>query len=131
MLALPCLSAVVRSEEWRRSLSVQSLKGISATIQQLDRGAPSPSDQGREEHDPGWRNARHWTKALVAQIDREGRWTIKRGRKRDAPPGWAERRAVPEIAVPMFGYKNHVGIDRELGFVRRYVVTPAAAHDGA
>ena len=31
----------------------------------------------------------------------------------------------------MFGYKNHVGIDREYGFVRRYVVTHAAAHDGA
>jgi len=37
---------------------------------------------------------------------------------------------VPEIAVPMFGYKNHVGIDREYGFVRRYAVTHAAAHDG-
>jgi hypothetical protein len=48
-----------------------------------------------------------------------------------APPDQAERRVVPEIAVPMFGYKNHVGIDREYGFVRRYAVTHAAAHDGA
>ena len=31
----------------------------------------------------------------------------------------------------MFGYKNHVGIDREHGFVRRFKVTHAAAHDGA
>lgn len=31
----------------------------------------------------------------------------------------------------MFGYKNHVGIDREHGFVRRFTVTHAAAHDGA
>jgi hypothetical protein len=58
-------------------------------------------------------------------IDRDGCWTIKRDRKRDAPDR-TERRVVPEIAVPMFGYKNHVGIDREYGFVRRYVVT----HDG-
>jgi transposase, IS5 family len=29
------------------------------------------------------------------------------------------------------GYKNHVGIDREHGFLRRYSVTHAAAHDGA
>jgi IS5 family transposase len=31
----------------------------------------------------------------------------------------------------MFGSKNHVGIDREHGFVRRFKVTHAAAHDGA
>ena len=30
----------------------------------------------------------------------------------------------------MFGYKNHVGIDREHGFLRRFVVTQAAAYDG-
>ena len=28
-------------------------------------------------------------------------------------------------------HKNHVGIDREHGFVRRFKVTHAAAHDGA
>ena len=72
-----------------------------------------------------------WKKARTAQIDCDGRWTIKRGRKRGAPPDRAERRVVPEIAVPMFGYKNHVGADREYGFVRRYAVTHAAAHDGA
>ena len=30
----------------------------------------------------------------------------------------------------MFGYKNHVGIDRAHGFIRRSTVTHAAAHDG-
>jgi hypothetical protein len=30
----------------------------------------------------------------------------------------------------MFGYKNHVDIDREHGFVPRYRTTHAAAHDG-
>jgi transposase, IS5 family len=33
--------------------------------------------------------------------------------------------------VPCFGYKNHVTIDRRHGFIRRYTVTHAAAHDGA
>ena len=32
--------------------------------------------------------------------------------------------------MPVFGYKNHIGIDREFGFLRRYTVTHAAAHDG-
>lgn len=71
-----------------------------------------------------------WKPARVRQIDREGRWTLKRGKRKPAPPGGAARMA-PEIAVPMFGYKNHVGIDREHGFVRRFKVTHAAAHDGA
>jgi IS5 family transposase len=44
-------------------------------------------------------------------------------------PGDGHKRQV-EIAVPVFGYKNHVGIDREHGFLRRYSVTRAAAHDG-
>ena len=30
----------------------------------------------------------------------------------------------------MFGYKTHVSIDRKHGFVRRFTVTSAAAHDG-
>ena len=40
------------------------------------------------------------------QIDRDGRWTLKRGRKRetstDRTPGGHKRQ--PEIGVPMFGY---------------------------
>jgi transposase, IS5 family len=70
-----------------------------------------------------------WKPARRAQIDRDGRWTIKRGGKREATPDGGHNRQ-PEIAVPVFGYKNHVGIDREHGFLRRYTVTPAAAYDG-
>jgi hypothetical protein len=32
--------------------------------------------------------------------------------------------------VPEFGYKNHIDIDREFGFLRCYTITHAAAHDG-
>jgi transposase, IS5 family len=32
--------------------------------------------------------------------------------------------------VPVFGYGNHIAIDREHGFVRCYSITHAAAHDG-
>lgn len=70
-----------------------------------------------------------WTPARRAQIDRDGRWTIKRGRKRRPAPGKSHKRQIA-IAVPVFGYKNHVGIDRAHGFVRRYTVTHAAAPDG-
>jgi IS5 family transposase len=71
-----------------------------------------------------------WSKARTRQIDRDGRWTIKRGRK-VPPPESAQRQAASDIAVPVFGYKNHVGIDRRHGFIRRFTVTHAARHDGS
>ena len=71
-----------------------------------------------------------WSKARARQIDRDGRWTLRRGRK-VRPPEGTPRRAVAEIAVPMFGCKNHLGVDRAHGFIRRFVVTDAARHDGA
>jgi hypothetical protein len=37
---------------------------------------------------------------------------------------------VAELVVPSFGYKNHVDADQRFGFVRRYLVTHAAANDG-
>jgi IS5 family transposase len=70
-----------------------------------------------------------WKPARRAQIDRDGRWTIKRGRKREPAPGDSQQRQV-DIAVPVFGYKNHVGLDREFGFLRRYTITHGAAYDG-
>ena len=69
-----------------------------------------------------------WSKARTRQIDRDGRWTLKRGRKQ-LPVEGAPRQG--EIAVPVFGYKNHIGIDRRYGFVRRFAVTHAARHDGS
>jgi transposase, IS5 family len=36
-----------------------------------------------------------------------------------------------ELVTPAFGYKNHVGIDRAHGFIRRFQVTDAARYDGS
>jgi IS5 family transposase len=52
---------------------------------------------------------------------------VKIGRPRDPE---AER-SVPELAIAVFGYKTHVAIDRSFGFIRNWVVTSAARHDGA
>lgn len=62
----------------------------------------------------------------LAQKDRDARWTLKRGRKKKARDGKTQM----EIAVPMFGYKNHIGTDRRHGFIRKWTVTDAARHDG-
>ena len=73
-----------------------------------------------------------WKPSRRAKIDRGGRWTLKRGPKRETPANQAPgHKRQPEIVVPMFGYKNHVGVDREHGLLRRYVVTHAARYDGS
>ena len=70
----------------------------------------------------------HWSKAKRVQMDTDASWTLRRGRKRAG----RERhdRAPSELVIPVFGYKNHLGIDRRHGFIRNFVVTTAAAHDG-
>jgi transposase, IS5 family len=69
-----------------------------------------------------------WSKAKRAQMDTDGRWTLKRGRKRSTGSGPTDERS--ELVIPVFGYKNHLGIDRRHGFIRTFAVTDAAAHDG-
>jgi len=44
-----------------------------------------------------------WKPARTRQIDRDGRWTLKRGKRKPSPPGGVARMAAAEIAVPMFG----------------------------
>jgi IS5 family transposase len=63
----------------------------------------------------------------AAQKDTNARWTLKVGGKvRHRPDGTA----LPMIAVPVFGYKSHISIDRRFGFIRESVVTAASAADG-
>lgn len=35
------------------------------------------------------------------------------------------------LAIPAFGYKNHISIDRRFRLIRRWKATDASAHDGA
>ena len=65
--------------------------------------------------------------ARAAQKDTDARWTIKTGKGRPKLDGTAQA----DTAMPVFGYKSHIGIDRRFGFIRRQKVTDAAAHDGA
>ena len=69
-----------------------------------------------------------WSRAKRRQKDRDARWTLKRGRSRPKPEEGAAR-ATAEIAVPVFGYKSHLNIDRRYGLIRTWAVTDAAAHD--
>ena len=54
-------------------------------------------------------------------------WTLKAGGKvRYRPDGTP----LPMIAMPVFGYKSHISIDRKFGFIREGAVTSASAADG-
>ena len=35
-----------------------------------------------------------------------------------------------DLAIPLFGYQNHVSIDRRFGFIRRWAATDAATYEG-
>ncbi len=65
--------------------------------------------------------------AKLRQKDRDARWTVKFSK---AKPRW-DGAPRTDIAVPAFGYKNHVSIDRRHGLIRRWAATDAAAHEGA
>lgn len=63
----------------------------------------------------------------AAQKDVDARWTLKIGGKvRYRPDGTP----LPMIAIPTFGYKSHISIDRRFGFIREATVTSAADADG-
>ncbi len=66
--------------------------------------------------------------AKAAQKDISARWTLKTSKAKAPLPGQPVK---PSLAIPVFGYKSHIGIDRAHGFIRTWLVTDAAAHDGA
>ena len=41
-----------------------------------------------------------------------------------------EDKSLIDIAIPGFGYKSHVSIDRAHGLIRKGLTTDASAHDG-
>lgn len=65
--------------------------------------------------------------AKLRQKDRDARWTVKFSKAKPRQDGAPQI----DIAIPVFGYKSHVSIDRRHGVIRRGKTTDAAAHDGA
>ena len=63
----------------------------------------------------------------AAQKDTNARCTLKIGGKvRHRPDGTP----LLMIAIPTFGYKSHIAIDRRFGFIRGCAVTAASDSDG-
>lgn len=65
--------------------------------------------------------------ARARQKDVDARWTVKTSKAKPRPDG----KSQADLAVPVFGYKNHISTDRRHGLIRKWTVTAASAHDGA
>jgi transposase, IS5 family len=66
--------------------------------------------------------------AKLRQKDRDARWTVKFSKAKERPDG---TKPPVDIAIPTFGYQNHIAIDRGFGFIRTWTTTDAAAYEGA
>ena len=65
--------------------------------------------------------------AKMRHKDRDARWTVKFTKAKPRQDG-----STPpvDLAIPLFGYQNHVSIDLRFGFIRRWAATDAAAYEG-
>jgi transposase, IS5 family len=66
--------------------------------------------------------------AKLRQKDRDARWTVKFTKAKPKQDGSAPS---VDLAIPVFGYQNHISIDRGFGFIRKWAATDAAAYEGA
>jgi IS5 family transposase len=94
---------------------------ISAPKQRNSDGEKRALKEGRVPEE--WR-ARP---AKMRQKDRDARWKVKFSKAKERPDG---TRAAVDIAIPVFGYANHVAIDRGHGLIRRWEATDAGVHEG-
>jgi IS5 family transposase len=93
---------------------------------------PCPKQRNTEDEKAALKEGRipeDWAEnpKKLAQKDRDARWTVKWSKAKPSQDGTARA----DIAVPVFGYKSHIGIDREHGLIRTWAVTNAARYDGA
>jgi IS5 family transposase len=93
---------------------------VSAPRQRNTEGKKADIKSGRIP--PEWKDK----PAKLRQKDRDARWTPVFGKARLRPDGTQHA----DIAIPVFGYKSHAGIDRRPGFIRKWDVTDASRHDG-
>lgn len=101
---------------------------IGATV------VPAPKQRNTEAEKAAIKEGRvpeGWKPAKARQKDRDARWSIKYSKakvREGAVPGAAK---PIYLAIPMFGYKNHIGIDKAHGLIRTWRASAANAHDGA
>ncbi|WP_264779075.1 IS5 family transposase, partial [Gluconobacter sphaericus] len=64
----------------------------------------------------------------LSHQNRHARWPLKFTKAKRQEDGTLP---ATDLAIPFFGYKSHVSIDRKFRFIRKWKATDAAASDGA
>ncbi|OUJ16280.1 transposase, partial [Acetobacter sp. DsW_063] len=95
---------------------------VAAPKQRNTNGEKSDLRAGRIPE--GWQDR----PAKLSHKDRHARWTLKFTKARRHDDG-----TLPstDLAIPFFGYKSHISIDRKFRLIRKWKTTDAAASDGA
>jgi transposase, IS5 family len=65
--------------------------------------------------------------AKLSQKHRDARWIVKTTKAKPREGGTP----MVDLAIPEFGYQNHISADRRHRLIRRWLITDAAAHAGA
>jgi len=97
---------------------------------------PAPKQRNTEEEKAAIKDGRipdGWKDkpAKLRHKDRDARWTVKFTKARVKAGAAPKARRPVDLAIPMFGYKSHIAIDRTHGLIRTFTVTAENAHDGA
>lgn len=103
---------------------------IDATV------VPAPKQRNTEEEKAAIKEGRvpeSWKSkpAKFRQKDRDARWSVKYIRAKVKEEAEPKASKPVDLAIPMFGYKNHIRIDRSHGLIRTWDASAANAHDGA
>jgi IS5 family transposase len=125
-----------RFDEALRASGFLAMRGqqSNATHSQRDRRRPivaapkQRNTKAQKQAIKGGRIPEDWRNkpAKLAQKDRDARWTVKYTKAKPQQDG---AKPPVDLAIPAFGYKNHISIDREHGLIRKWTATDAAAHD--
>jgi IS5 family transposase len=97
---------------------------------------PAPKQRNTDEEKTAIKEGKipeRWKEkpAKVRQKDRDARWTVKYSKAKVKEGADPKGFKPVNLAILMFGYKNHIGIDRAHGLIRTWDASAANAHDGA
>lgn len=90
---------------------------VSAPRQRMTKAEKAEVKAGKTPED--WQT----NPAKLAQKDLDARWFVKYSKSKDP-------KHDVNLAIPFFGYKNHISADKRYGFIRKYQVTDASCYDG-
>ncbi len=97
---------------------------------------PAPKQRNTDEEKAAIKQGKipeRWKEkpAKVRQKDRDARWSLKYTKAKVKEGADPTAFKPVDLAIPMFGYKNHIGIDRTHGLIRTWDASAANVHDGA